>query len=494
MHRRPKPHQRPRRAARAAIAIVLVRVALIAGCALNPATRRLELNLINEPEEIELGRAADRQIVESIGLTEQPALASELQALGEAITKVSERPALPWTFRLLDASDVNAFALPGGFIYVTRGLIAHLLSAAELAAVLAHEVAHVTARHGAAQYSRLAIAQRGVGLLRVLDPQLRHVGAVASGTAGLALLRHSRGDEAEADALALRYLSRAGRRPEALAHVLDMLVVMARAGDSAGAPTWLSTHPDPADRLRAVQIALGGPTAPPPLDPAFLAHLRGLQLGDDPRQGLLYRGVYYCPARRYQLPLPPEWSAALEGRAMIAADPAKDVMIMAGLGQAPDLDAAEAAFLKNPQVRPGARWRPELSDPYAFAERRGGYFQLVTEGSVLSGLVLFVALEPAPPADRGVLVLLAAGAPAEFDAAAPLLEATFRALAPIDDPVLRDIQPARLDLITVDRPTPLRELTGDAPLAAVAALNRLPPDAIVARDRPLKIIRGGLPP
>ena len=132
----------------------LVSVLLItAACAVNPATGRRQFMLIGESREIEMGREADGQITESLGLYSSQELQDAVTSLGNDLASRSERPQLPWSFRVLDDPMVNAFALPGGYLFVTRGILAALNSEAELAGVLGHEIGHVTARHSVSQMS-----------------------------------------------------------------------------------------------------------------------------------------------------------------------------------------------------------------------------------------------------------------------------------------------------------------------------------------------------
>ncbi|MEE8201044.1 MAG: M48 family metalloprotease, partial [Candidatus Acidoferrales bacterium] len=144
-------------------ALVSALALLPAGCAVNPATGERQLILISERREIEMGREADQQIVAVLGLYDDAELQSYLQDLGAEMAGLSERPNLPWTFRVVDDPVVNAFALPGGFIYITRGIMVHLSSEAQLASVVGHEIGHVTGRHSVEQISRSQFFQVGLG-------------------------------------------------------------------------------------------------------------------------------------------------------------------------------------------------------------------------------------------------------------------------------------------------------------------------------------------
>src|SRR4029077_12899491 len=146
------------------LAALLLIAGALAGCARNPATGHNELMLVSESQEVAMGQQYDSQVVATIGLYPDPALQSYIQTLGKKLAATSERPNLPWTFRVVDDPAVNAFAIPGGFVYVTRGLLAHMANEAELATVVGHEIGHVTARHTAHAMSEQQVAGLGLAI------------------------------------------------------------------------------------------------------------------------------------------------------------------------------------------------------------------------------------------------------------------------------------------------------------------------------------------
>ncbi|HBL27640.1 MAG TPA: peptidase M48, partial [Acidobacteria bacterium] len=175
-----------------AASVALSALLLNVSCSVNPATGQQQLAFYNEEEEIQLGRESDEEIVASVGLYDDPELQAYVEGLGKKLAAESERPNLPWSFKVLDDPAVNAFALPGGYIYVTRGLLTHMGSEAELSGVIGHEIGHVTARHGVNQASKQMLAMLGVGLISVLDEDLGTVAGVASLGLGLLFLKYSR--------------------------------------------------------------------------------------------------------------------------------------------------------------------------------------------------------------------------------------------------------------------------------------------------------------
>ena len=129
--------------------VLVVGLALAVACATNPATGRRQLILMSEAEEIQLGRQSDAEVRQQMGVYQDAALQRYVDRVGQRLARSSHRPNLPWTFTVVDEPAVNAFALPGGFIYLTRGILPFLRDEAELAAVLGHEIGHVDARHSA---------------------------------------------------------------------------------------------------------------------------------------------------------------------------------------------------------------------------------------------------------------------------------------------------------------------------------------------------------
>jgi predicted Zn-dependent protease len=144
------------------VAALLVLALSASGCSTNPATGKRQIALMSEEQEIAMGREADQQVQQQLGLYKDEQVQAYVSRLGRQLAADSERPNLPWTFRVVDDPVVNAFALPGGFIYVTRGLMTHLTSEAELVSVLGHEIGHVTARHSVEQMSKAQLAQIGL--------------------------------------------------------------------------------------------------------------------------------------------------------------------------------------------------------------------------------------------------------------------------------------------------------------------------------------------
>src|SRR6267143_1986312 len=225
---------------RAVIPLLLASLSL-AGCVVNPATGARQFMLVSESQEIALGWEYDQQVAASIGLYPDSALQRWIQQFGARLAATSERPNLPWTFHVVDDPVVNAFALPGGYIFVTRGILAHLNSEAELAGVVGHEIGHVTARHSVSQMSKQQIAQLGLAVGTIASPEFGRYSGLATQALGVLFLKYTRDNESQADDLGLRYMRRVNYDPREMPHVFEMLARVSQSQGGGRVPEWLAT-------------------------------------------------------------------------------------------------------------------------------------------------------------------------------------------------------------------------------------------------------------
>jgi predicted Zn-dependent protease len=205
--------------------------ALVAACATNPATGKSEISLVSEGQEIEMGNQMLASARATLGVYPDSGLQRYVRSIGSGLAASSERPGLPWVFEVVEDPEVNAFAAPGGKIFVTRGILAYFGSEAELAGVLGHEIGHVTARHSARQMTREQLA--GIGLIAgsiFSSTVAQNAGALQQGL-GLLFLSYSRGDESQADELGFRYMRRLRYDPREMSNTFQTL---ARVGSCPG--------------------------------------------------------------------------------------------------------------------------------------------------------------------------------------------------------------------------------------------------------------------
>lgn len=312
----------------------LVLAAAIA-CATNPATGQRQLSFMSEEKEIALGQENDAQVRAEMGAYDDRALQEYVTSVGMKLAVNSERPNLPWHFTVADVPAVNAFALPGGYVYITRGILPFLDDESQLAGVLGHEIGHVTARHAASQYSKSTLSQFGLIAAAIAAPGGQAI-AEAGGTGlGLLLLKNSRDDEAQADGLGVRYVSRAGWDPAGVPRMLTTLGRIEETSDNKGVPNWLETHPQPEDRVQRVQVAVREAEATAPRlttdHDGYLKHITGMVWGDSPEQGIVRGSSFLHKGLRIAFDFPGGWSiqngqtqvAAKEpgGRSMIVLEP-----------------------------------------------------------------------------------------------------------------------------------------------------------------------------
>ena len=233
------------------------------GCSTNPATGDKQFNAISEQREISLGNQSAPEFKKQLG-GEIPSqtIRDYVRAIGHKLAAVSERPNLPWSFTVVDSKVLNAFALPGGHVFISRGMS----DEAMLAAVLGHEAGHTTAKHIGQQMTRQATLAIGLVALgtaaQVTDEDyLRYLGMGAQMGGGMLLLKFSRDEEHQSDILGVRYLARAGYDPYGMVRVLEVLADA--AAEAGSGPSMFSTHPDPASRIKKTASKIAHHHGPP---------------------------------------------------------------------------------------------------------------------------------------------------------------------------------------------------------------------------------------
>ena len=318
----------------AAPAACVLLAAALAACAVNPVTGHRELMLYSEAQEIELGKQTDGEVAATYGIYEDPALQAYVSRLGLALAAKGQRPNLPWRFTVVDSPVINAFAVPGGAVYVTRGILALMSSEAELAAVLGHEIGHVNARHSMSQMSQQQVAQIGLVVGSAVSREFAKYAGLAGTGLQVLFLKYSRDNENQSDALGIEYARAAGYDPAEMAVTFAGLQKM---GDLSGGgnslPGFLSTHPLTADRITHVRSLLQpGDTALARRPDAYLRAVENIVVGEDPRQGYVEDGIFYHPGLRFQFAVPSGWKVEnLPARVtLVAPDGTAGVILRGG--------------------------------------------------------------------------------------------------------------------------------------------------------------------
>ncbi len=286
---------------------------LFQSCAINPVTGKKEFMLMSEQQEIALGASNDPAIISQMGLYPDSSLQKFIEIKGKEMAAVSHRDHLEYQFRIIDSPIINAFAAPGGYIYFTRGIMAHFNNEAEFAGVLGHEIGHVTARHSARQYSQAMLAQIGLLGGMILSEEFRNYAGLANTGLQLLFLKFGRDHESQSDRLGVEYSTKVGYDAKYMANFFKTLAKMREGNEAAAIPTFMSTHPDPLDRYVKVDALSEEWQSKYPNKEfkvnrdSYLKMIDGLVYGEDPRQGYVENGIFYHPQLSFQFSVPSEW-------------------------------------------------------------------------------------------------------------------------------------------------------------------------------------------
>ena len=316
------------------------------GCAVNPVTGQKELMLMSEQQEIALGQQSDPAILAQFGTYQDEKLQKFIEEKGKKMAAVSHRPHLPYEFKIVDSPVVNAFAVPGGYVYFTRGIMAHFNNEAEFAGVLGHEIGHVTARHSARQYSNAQLAQVLFVGGMIASKEFRQFASEAQQAMGLLFLKFGRDNESESDRLGVEYSTKIGYDAQEMAGFFETLNRLSVKSGAGEVPTFLSTHPHPIDRFNKVKQLAGEWQAKDPQTSyqvnrnSYLQMIDGLVYGEDPRQGYVDNNVFYHPELLFQYPVPQGWRV-INSPTQVQMAPADGKALMVfTLSSKPDLQSA----------------------------------------------------------------------------------------------------------------------------------------------------------
>jgi predicted Zn-dependent protease len=339
---------------------LLLCAGFLASCATNPVTGKKEFMLLSKEQEVQMGISYDPQVVASYGLYEDDKIQQFITTQGRLMARISHRPDLPYEFKVLDSPVVNAFAVPGGFVYFTRGIMAHFNNEAEFAGVLGHEIGHVTARHSARQYSRQMLGQVGLIAGIIVSPKFAEFADVASQGLGLLFLKYGRDAETESDRLGVEYSTKIGYDAREMADFFQMLK---RLTDQSGGrlPTFMSTHPDPANRYENTkalaqkwQQRSSGRNLKVGRD-SYLNMIDGLLYDEDPRQGYVERNTFYHPDLKFQYPIPNGWRTVNTPSQVQMAPEDGNALMVLSLSPKNNLTQAEQAYMETHQFEVTSR-------------------------------------------------------------------------------------------------------------------------------------------
>jgi len=475
----------------ASLAAGLTAAAALGGCAINPVSGRNELSLISQSQEIQMGKDASTNDLKSVGEANHPAAQAMVRRIGQAIAAKSERPGLPWEFHLLDDAAVNAFAYPGGFIFVTRGLMGQLTNEAQLAEVIGHEIGHVTAKHTVSAMSKQQIAQIGLVGASVLSPTIAQYGDLLGTGASLLFLKFGRDDEKQADALGFKYSLAQGYDVRQAPKVFNTLSRLSSEGGGARVPEWQSTHPDPGNRVKTAQAKVDALPASTFTSAklnrdGYLKAVEGMVYGENPRLGYFKGTNFLHPDLRFQLNFPSGWRTTNMAQAVVSQSSDNNAQLQLVPGQ-----GTPAAALA------------QFTGQQGITVRQSGN---TTINGNAAALAIFDAASGSSGTLRGqaaaiqyagvtylIIGLMAANAPAqrmnEIDAAIR----SFRALT---DASLINVQPATIQLVTLTQAMTGASFVQKYPSAisenAVYIMNEIDATTSLARGTVMKRVVGGV--
>lgn len=331
---------------------IIFSFSLLSSCAVNPVTGKKQVVLMSEAQEIAMGKESDPEVVAYFGLYEDPSLQQFITEKGLEMAAVSHRPNLAYEFKIVDSPVINAFALPGGYVYFTRGIMAHFNNEAEFAGVLGHEIGHITARHSVIQQRNMILGQIGIIAGVILVPELGQFIEPLSQGMQLALLSFGRDAERQSDKLGVEYSSKIGYDATEMAGFFETLKRQQAGSGSAEIPDFLSTHPSPEEREVSVgkladqwkeKLHLENPAIN---RESYLRRIEGMVYGEDPKQGFVENDVFYHPVLKFSFPLPKAWSFQNTPQQVQMATKEGDAILVLTLNQQKTLDEAGKLFVE----------------------------------------------------------------------------------------------------------------------------------------------------
>ena len=475
---------------------ILIVLLLLDSCAKNPVTGKTEFMLMSKEQEIAMGQQSDPEIVAFFGIYQDERLQQFIDQKGKAMAAISHRPDLPFEFKVVDSPVVNAFAVPGGFVYFTRGIMAHFNNEAEFAGVLGHEIGHITARHSAKQYSNAMLGQLGLVAGTIISPEFAQFADIAQQGLQLLFLKFGRDAESQSDKLGVQYSTQIGYDAAEMADFFTTLDRLSSRSGGGEVPTFLSTHPDPADRERKVaklaetwKRKADDPTLEVGRE-SYLRMIDGLVYGEDPKQGFVENNMFFHPVLRFQFAIPPGWSVQnTPQQVQMAPQDGRAVMLLR-LAQGNSLEAAAQAVLKNLQLTVVDSKQESVNGLQALvviADQAVQQQQQQGAQPGLRALMYFIQY------GENIYNLIGASTPADFNAYAQMFQSTMRTFSQLTDPSKINKQAERVRIKTIPQSGTLAQAFSSLGVAQqrmeeIAILNGMTLNDQVQRGTLIKVL------
>jgi predicted Zn-dependent protease len=476
----------------------IVAAGVLAGCSRNPVTGKKEIILMSKDQETALGAQSHPSVLATMGLYDDQKLQAAFAEKGQEMAKISDRAGINYQFYVVDSPVVNAFAVPGGYVYFTRGILAHFNNEAEFAGVLGHEIGHIAARHSARQQTGQILSQVGMVAGMVLSETVRSMADQVQQSLGLLMLSYSRAHETEADEIGVKYSSKIGYDAHEMA---DFFGTLKRISDKSGQsiPTFQSTHPDPGDRKTKVNALATKFQSENPGKynvgrDEYLRKIDGLIYGEDPKQGFVENGQFYHPELKFQFPVPNGWQYENSPiQFQMAAKDGKSMMLFT-MAEGKTLDEAMAAIVKNYSLKVSENSKTTINGIPALAiistqvaeEQQGQTTTQTTENTtqVASWLLQY---------GGNIYAIHGVSAATTFAGNLGQFRSVAQGFRSVNDPSILNRQPERIRIKTVQRDATLREVLksnnqADNRLDEIAILNGMELTDKVAKGTLIKTL------
>jgi predicted Zn-dependent protease len=467
---------------------------LFVSCAKNPVTGKRDFMLLSESQEIAMGQQSDPDIIRFFGLYEDKELQKFIEEKGQQMAAISHRSNLKYQFKIVDSPVVNAFAVPGGYVYFTRGIMAHFNNEAEFAGVLGHEIGHITARHSAKQYSNAMLAQIGLVAGMALSPEFAQFADLAQSGLGLLFLKFGRDAESQSDRLGVEYSTKINYDAQEMAGFFKTLDKLSAQSGGEEVPTFLSTHPDPADReakvaklaedwkrkTKATQLKVNRDS--------YLKMIDGIVYGEDPKQGFVEQGVFYHPVLKFQFPIPQQWTFQnTPEQVQMASTDGKAMMILT-LTQGESLEAAAQNIVKKYQLTVVESQRDEVNGLKAIALVADQVSQEQQQQQQSIRTLIYVIAH-----GEQIYAMIGASLPETFNGFVPTFKGSMTRFKTLTDPEKLNKQPERVRVKPVQKDGLLSEALKayrmpDKRLGELATLNGMELSDRVQKGTLIKVI------
>ena len=333
-------------------------VSMMSSCARHPVTGKRRLSFMSEKKEIAMGKQYDPQVTAQFGLYDDKKMQAFITRKGQEMARISHRSHLDFSFKVVDSPVINAFAVPGGYIYFTRGIMAHFNNEAQFAGVLGHEIGHISHQHASEQMTKQTLGQiLYIGGL-ILSPEFRQFSQEAGQAMGLLFLSFSRSNERESDVLGVEYSSKVGYDSHEMAKFFRTLQRQSEGTEGGRIPEFMSTHPDPGSRFEKVneltdkwQAENNARNLKVGRD-SYLDLIDGMVYGEDPRQGYVVDNTFYHPDLKFSYNTPQGWQVInAPTQVQMAPSDGKALMVFT-LTQQTSFEAAKQEAIEQHQLTP----------------------------------------------------------------------------------------------------------------------------------------------